>query len=70
MSLTSLHFTYYVKYLTDVYCIVWFVSFSVWDCDVYILSEIDFSFYFIILDQYLQIVLVNINIFLFTKKSI
>ncbi len=46
-----------------IFCIVWFVYFSVWDCNMYILSEIYFSLYFIILDQYLLILFVNINIF-------
>ncbi len=36
---------------------------------MYILSEIYFSFYFIILDQYLLILFVNINIFYLLKRA-
>ncbi len=36
---------------------------------MYILSEINFSLYFIILDQYLQILFVNINILYLLKRA-
>ncbi len=37
---------------------------------MYILSEIYFSFYFIILDQYFLILFVNINIFYLLKEHL
>ncbi len=52
-----------------IYCVVWFVYFSVWDCNMHILSEMYFSLYFIILDQYLLILFVNINIFYLLKRA-